>query len=97
MNKIKPRAYMRNVIIGETRVNVMFMSHRPSHIVARDYMLQRVRVSTPQLVRLAAQYMLDNELDGFTLRDAAGTPVACVSRAPRPTHRRSVILDTAVH
>ena len=96
--KIKPRAYMRNVIIGETRVNVMFMSRRPSHIVARDYMLQRVSVSTSQLVRIAAEYMLDTGANAYTLRDAAGTPVVCVSRTPdQPGRRTAVIMDTAVH
>ncbi len=97
MQTITHRAYMRNVIIGETRVNVGFVSNRPSHVVALDYMLQRISVPTPKLVRLAAQYMLDAGLDGYTLRDAAGTPVVCVSSVPKPGNRTSVVMDTAVH
>lgn len=97
MQTVKPREYTRNVIIGKERVLVGFVSHRPSHVVARDYMLQRVRVSTPKLVRLAAEYMLDCELDSYTLRDAAGIPVACVSRAPKAGSRTAVVMDTAVH
>ena len=98
MQTIKPRDYTRNIVVGEERVLVGFMSTQPSHVVARDYMLQRVEVSTPKLVHLAAQYMLDAGLDGYTLRDAAGTPVACVSRTPeKRTLRTSVVMDTAVH